>query len=78
MILLNTMNALIKKIFSPRDNQSLKEAIEDLIDDHEEDAEENGHDLTDSHERTLISNILKLQEELEALKALNNQNSFEN
>jgi len=57
------MNALIKKIFKPRDNQSLKEAIEDLIEDHDEEAQENGDPVTDTHERALITNILKLQEE---------------
>ncbi len=57
------MNTLFKKILRSRDNQSLKEAIEDLMEDHDEDAAENGHPIIDSHERTLITNILKLQEE---------------
>ena len=56
------MNTIIKKLFKPRE-QSLKEAIEDLIEDHDEDANENGSEATDSHERALISNILKLHEE---------------
>jgi CBS domain containing-hemolysin-like protein len=57
------MNTLIKKIFSPRDNQSLKQAIEEIIEDHD-DAKQNG-DVTDdnTHERTLIANILKLNDE---------------
>ena len=36
------MNTLIRKIFKPRDTQSLKEAIEDLIEDHDDDTSENG------------------------------------
>jgi magnesium and cobalt transporter len=57
------MNALIKKIFRPRDNQSLKEAIEEIIEDHDEDSISNGGPKTDDHERSLITNILKLQDE---------------
>lgn len=56
------MNTFIKKIFKPRE-QSLKKAIEDLIEGHGEDANEKGEEATDSHERALISNILKLHEE---------------
>ena len=56
------MNTIIKKIFKPRE-QSLKEAIEDLIEDHDDENGQNGEEITDSHERALISNILKLQEE---------------
>ena len=57
------MNILLKKILRPREGQSLKEAIEDLMDDHDEDSDINGNPAIDSHERTLITNILKLQEE---------------
>ncbi len=57
------MNAFIKKIFRPRDNQSLKEAIEEIIEDHDEDSISNGGPKTDDHERSLITNILKLQDE---------------
>lgn len=57
------MNTLIKKIFSPRDNQSLKQAIEEIIEDHD-DAKQNGDVIDDNtHERTLITNILKLNDE---------------
>lgn len=57
------MNTLIKKIFSPRDNQSLKQAIEEIIEDHD-DAKQNGDVVDDNtHERTLITNILKLNDE---------------
>lgn len=57
------MNTLIKKIFSPRDNQSLKQAIEEIIGDHD-DAKQNGDVVDDNtHERTLITNILKLNDE---------------
>jgi magnesium and cobalt transporter len=57
------MNTLIKKIFSPRDNQSLKQAIEEIIEDHD-DAKQNGDVIEDNtHERTLITNILKLNDE---------------
>lgn len=52
----------ISKFFgkSRADGQSLREAIEDLMDDH--DSEGNGNIQTSAHERLLISNILKLQE----------------
>lgn len=58
------MNTLIKKIFGQRDPQSLKEAIEDLIEDHDDDPSENGDiNVNDTHDRALITNILKLHEE---------------
>jgi CBS domain containing-hemolysin-like protein len=59
------MNTLIKKLFKPRnDNQSLKEAIEEIIEDHGENNNDNANGLKidNSHEKTLIANILKLQE----------------
>lgn len=43
--------------------QSLKEAIEDLIEDHDEEIQENGGVHSDAHDRALITNILKLHEE---------------
>lgn len=60
------MNTLIKKIFKPRyDSQSLKEAIEDLMEDHDDDTPDdgNGSVQTSAHERSLIANILKLHDE---------------
>ncbi len=57
------MNTFIKKIFPSRDNQSLKEAIEDLIEDHDESGSDDSSDLGEAHERTLITNILKLHDE---------------
>lgn len=57
------MNVLIRKIFRPRDNQSLKEAIEGLIEDHDDYQNDNGQDMADNHERALITNILKLHDE---------------
>jgi len=58
------MNTLLKKILRPRDNQSLKEAIEEIIEDHDEEDIANGkNNPTDTHERSLITNILKLKDE---------------
>ena len=57
------MNAFIKKIFKPRDNQSLKEAIEEIIEDRDEESVSNGDAKANDHERSLIANILKLQDE---------------
>jgi CBS domain containing-hemolysin-like protein len=60
------MNTLIKKIFKPRyDSQSLKEAIEDLMEDHDDDMPDDGNRSvqTSVHERSLIANILKLHDE---------------
>lgn len=70
----NSPNAILKKtdnpalfgrisrFFSKRsgDGQSLREAIEGLMDDH--DNEGNGTVQTSAHERLLISNILKMQD----------------
>jgi len=58
------MNALLKKILRPRDNQSLKEAIEEIMEDHEDQADQGNDALSfKSHDKTLIANILKLQDE---------------
>lgn len=57
------IDKVVRSLFRNRyDNQTLQQAIEDLIDDHEE-----GNDSADlktsAHERLLISNILALREE---------------
>lgn len=60
------MNTLIKKIFKSRyDSQSLKEAIEDLMEDHDDDTPDDGSGSfqTSVHEKSLIANILKLHDE---------------
>lgn len=55
---------VIKTVFKQRyDSQSLQQAIEGLIDDHDEHhSDESGQQIS-AHERTLIANILKLREE---------------
>jgi len=54
----------VRALFRNRlDSQSLKEAIEDLIEDHDEQYGGNHEYQTSAHERLLISNILKLREE---------------
>ena len=58
------MNNVIRKIFRSRnDNQSLKQAIEEIMEDHDDHISDAGALQNDSHEKTLIVNILKLQDE---------------
>ena len=62
--MMNFMNNIIRKILRPRQDQSLKEAIEEIIEDHDDHhpANDDG-EAYNGHERTLLSNILKLQDE---------------
>lgn len=58
------MNTVIRKIFRPKiDSQSLKQAIEEIMEDHDDSDGESLGLKNHSHERSLIINILKLQEE---------------
>ncbi|PCI00962.1 MAG: magnesium/cobalt efflux protein [Alphaproteobacteria bacterium] len=61
----NTLfDKVVRSVFrKSQDNQSLKEAIEDLIEDHDEHHADSTDHKTSAHERMLISNILKLREE---------------
>lgn len=55
---------VVRSVFRNRmDSQSLKQAIEDLIEDHDEHYGDAEDSQTSAHERLLISNILKLREE---------------
>lgn len=58
------MNTVIRRIFRPKvDQQSLKQAIEEIMEDHNNGDINNAGINNHSHERSLINNILKLQEE---------------
>lgn len=61
----NTLFDKVVRTFfkNKHDNQSLKEAIEGLIEDHDEHQGDESDLQTSAHERLLISNILKLREE---------------
>jgi CBS domain containing-hemolysin-like protein len=60
----SVLDRVVRSIFrKTHDNQTLQQAIEDLIDDHDEQYEGDKDHQTSAHERLLISNILKLREE---------------